>query len=110
MDDEKDFYTITYSNNILSWHMFNRSYRGLKIAVTDAAMREMVKHGRDMYFVVKILEWGYDAPRKRKEGTIEKWMDKGSKTFNAVIVKDYDEVIKEDCWVLIHLGKFSRRN
>jgi len=45
----------------------------------------------------------------RESGTIERWLNKGKKTYNAVIVKDYDEIAKEDVWVLIHFGKFTRR-
>jgi hypothetical protein len=89
--------------------MFGEKYNGLRIIVSDSAMRELMKEEKTLYDVVEILEQGYDAPRKRKEGTIEKWMDKGNKTFNAVIVQDYNELMKEDCWVLIHFGKFSRR-
>ena len=65
--------------------------------------------GMTLLDVLKILENGYDAPRKRKQGTIEKWLDKGNKTYNAVVVKDYNEILKEDVWVLIHFGKFGRR-
>jgi hypothetical protein len=89
--------------------MFGEKYKGLRIIVSDSAMRELMKEEKTLYDVVEILEQGYDAPRKRKEGTIEKWMDKGNKTFNAVIVQDYNEIMKEDCLVLIHFGKFSRR-
>lgn len=89
--------------------MFIEKYKGLRIAVTDSAMRELMKEEKTLYDVVKILENGYDAPRKRKKGIIEKWLDKGNKVFNVVIVKDYDEILKEDCWVLIHFGKFTRR-
>ena len=85
--------------------MFNEKYKGLRIAISNSAMQE----GKTIYDVIEILENGYDAPRKRKQGTIEKWLDKGKKTYNAVIVKDYHEILKEDCWVLIHFGKFSRR-
>lgn len=77
--------------------MFNNKYQGLRIAVSDSAMRELFKEGKTLYDVVEILEKGYDAPRKRKEGTIEKWLDKGKKTYNAVIVKNYHEILKEDC-------------
>jgi len=87
--------------------MFNEKYNGLRIAISDSAMRELMKEEKTLYDVVKILEEGYDAPRKRKKGIIEKWLNKGNKTFNAVIVKDYDEVMKEDCWLLIHFGKFT---
>ncbi|HLD18628.1 MAG TPA: hypothetical protein VJB90_01300 [Candidatus Nanoarchaeia archaeon] len=89
--------------------MFNDKYKGLRIAISDSAMRELMHEGKTIYDVIEILEEGQDAPRKRKQGTIEKWLNKGKKTYNAVIVKDYHEILKEDCWVLIHFGKFSRR-
>ena len=60
--------------------MFNDKYKGLRIAVSDSALRELVKEGKTLYNVVNILENGYDAPRKRKLGTVEKWLDKGKKT------------------------------
>ena len=89
--------------------MFYDKYKGLRIAISHSAMQELMHEGKTIYDVVEILENGYGAPRKRKEGTIEKWLDKGKKTYNAVIVKDYHEILKENCWVLIHFGKFSRR-
>ena len=89
--------------------MFNEKYKGLRIAISHSAMQELMQEGKTIYDVVEILENGYDAPRKRKSGTIEKWINKGKKTYNAVIVKDYHEILKEDCWVLVHFGKFSRR-
>jgi len=89
--------------------MFNEKYKGLRIAISHSAMQELMQEGKTIYDVVEILETGYDAPRKRKSGIIEKWLDKGKKTYNAVIAKDYHEILKEDCWVLIHFGKFTRR-
>ena len=89
--------------------MFDDKYDGLRIAISHSAMQELMQEGKTIYDVVDILEKGYDAPRKRKSGTIEKWLDKGKKTYNAVIVKDYYEILKEDCWVLTHFGKFTRR-
>jgi len=89
--------------------MFNDRYKGLRIAISHSAMKELMQEGKTVYDVVEILENGYDAPRKRKQGTVETWLDKGKKTYNVVIAKDYHEILKEDCWVLIHFGKFSRR-
>ena len=89
--------------------MFNEKYKGIRIAISHSAMQELMQEGKTIYDVVEILENGYYAPRKRKSGTIEKWLNKGKKTYNAVIVKDYHEILKEDCWVLIHFGKFTRR-
>lgn len=89
--------------------MFFVKYKGLRIASSLSATRELMKEEKTMFDIVEILNDGYDAPRKRKKGTIEKWLDKGKKTYNAVIVKDFDETMKEEVWVLIHFGKFSRR-
>lgn len=90
--------------------MFDIKYKGLKIIVSDSAMRELIKHEKSLYEILDILEEGYDAPRQRAEGTEEKWLDKGNKTFNVVICKDYNEVLNEEVWVLIHFGKFARKN
>tara|TARA_Y100000034_G_C6513327_1_gene220636 strand:+ start:95 stop:373 length:279 start_codon:yes stop_codon:yes gene_type:complete len=89
--------------------MFSDKYQGLRIAPSMSATRELMKYGKTMFDVVDILEEGYDAPRKRKEGTIERWLDKGNKTYNVVIVRDYNEILKEEVWVLTHFGKFTRR-
>ncbi len=99
----------TYVNYICLRSMFGEKFKGLRIIVSDSAMRELTQEEKTLHDVVWTLEQGYDAPRKRKKGTVEKWLDKGNKTFNAVIVQDYNEIMKEDCWVLIHFGKFSRR-
>tara|TARA_Y100000310_G_scaffold317846_1_gene371191 strand:+ start:14361 stop:14636 length:276 start_codon:yes stop_codon:yes gene_type:complete len=88
--------------------MFSEKYQGLRIVVSNAAILELIKEGKTLVDIVEILETGYDAPRKRKIGTIEKWLDKGNKTFNAVVVGDYNNFNKENVWVLIHFGKFSR--
>lgn len=74
-----------------------------------SATRELMKEEKTVLDVLRILEEGYDAPRKRKSGTIEKWLDKGTKTYNAVIAGDYDETMREEVWVLIHFGRFTRR-
>ena len=89
--------------------MFNEKYKGLRIAISHSAMQELMQEGKTIYDVIEILENGYDAPRKRKQGTIEKWLDKGKKTYNVVIVDDYHEILKENCLVLTHFGKFTRR-
>src|SRR3989344_3969463 len=89
--------------------MLGETYNGLRIVVSDSAMRKLMKEEKTLYDVVEILEKGYDAPRKRKQGISEKWLDKRNKTFNAVVARDYNEIMKEDCWILIHFGKFSRR-
>lgn len=89
--------------------MFCARYERLRIAVSHSAMSELMKENKTLRDVIEILEQGYDAPRKRKTGTIEKWLNEGRKVFNVVIIKSYDEIMKEECWVLVHFGKFTRR-
>ena len=50
--------------------MFNEKYKGLRIVVSDSAMRDLMNEEKTLYDVVGVLEEGYDAPRKRKAGTI----------------------------------------
>lgn len=103
----------TYANNICCKHIpncpYSCKYEGIKIIVSNSAMRELMKEGKTLYDVVEVLELGRDAPRKRKKDIIEKWFDKGTKTYNVVIAKDYNEIMKEECWVLIHFGRFTKR-
>ena len=89
--------------------MFNATYQGLKVVPSISATHEMLKHDKSIDDIVDVLEQGYPSPRRRKKGTIERWIDRGNKTFNAVIVKDYNAEEKEDVWVLIHFGKFTKR-
>ena len=72
-------------------------------------MRELMQEGLTLDDVQEILEQGHDAPRKRKKGCIEKWLDRGNKTYNAVVARDYNETLKEEVWVLVHFGKFGRK-
>ena len=90
--------------------MLDARYEGLRIVPSLSAMRELMKHGKTLSDVVCILKQGQDAPRKRKKGVIERWLGKGSKTYNAVVAKDFNEQSSEEVWVLIHFGKFSRKS
>lgn len=99
----------TYVNYICNNSMSVPTYQGLKVVPSISSIDEMLKHGKSIDDIVYFLEEGYTSPRKRKKDTIEKWIDKGKKTFNAVIVKDYNAEEKQDVWVLIHFGKFTKR-
>ncbi len=106
IEKEKDL--NTYVENIC-YNTFAVYYQELRVDVTQAAMRELIYYEKTLDDVLEILHNGDYAPRKRKEGTIEKWLGKGNKTFNVVIVKDYHVTLKEDVWLLIHFGKFTKR-
>lgn len=99
---------MTYFNNIRYENTLNARYEGLRIFVSNAAMRELCKHGWSTEDVVEILIEGKDAPRKRKKDTIERWLTRKNKVYVAVIARDYHEKLKEECWVLIHFGKFGK--
>ena len=74
--------------------MFNILYKGLKIVVSDAAMWELIKESKTLWDVKEILENGYDSPRKRSKNIIERWSDKGNKTHQVVVVRDYNRVLR----------------
>ncbi len=100
---------MTYSDNIRFEDTFAAKYQGLRIFISHAAMRELYKYGKSSASVVEVLEMGKDAPRKRGAGIIERWLTKKDKTYVAVIARDYHRILKEECWVLIHFGKFGRK-
>lgn len=99
----------TYVDDICSWHMSFVRYKGLVLVPSYAAAQELMREGKELLDALDVLQNGKDAPRKRKKGTFEKWLSKRKKTYNAVIVKDYNEKMQEEVWVLVHFGKFSRR-
>lgn len=88
--------------------MFNIRYSGLRLIPSKSAGEEMLKYGICIEDCREILEKGYE-PRKRGKDTIEKWTDFGDKTYNVVVVKDYDEILKEEAWVIIHVGRFTKK-
>ena len=90
--------------------MLNLRYRGLRIVPTLSAAREMADLGMMLLDVQEVLESGYSAPRLRRKGTIEKWLSIGKKTYNVVLVKDHDEYLNEEIWLIIHRGRFSRKS
>lgn len=108
MPDSEPKSLNTYVINICYRDMPMPRFMGLKIVVSNSAMRELFKFGKDMSDIIKVLEQGHDAPRKRAKGTIEKWLNKGNKTYNVVVIKDYHRLLKEDVWAVIHFGKFTR--
>ena len=104
----KGLNNMTYSNDIRYEDTLNARYEGLRIFVSDAAMRELCEYGWSTQDVVEILVNGQDAPHKRKQGIIERWLPRKNKVYVAVITKDYHKILKEDCWVLIHFGKYGK--
>ena len=102
----KDLYT--YVLDICHINTLDARYKGLRVVPSISAMRELMKYGKTLADAVVVLEEGYDAPRKRGRGKIERWLERGNKIFNAVVAKDYNEKAREEVWVLIHFGKFSR--
>ncbi len=101
----KDLYTFVI--NILHLNTLDVRYKGLRIVPSASAMRDLMKQGRTLAHAAEVLERGYGAPRKRGRGKSEKWLDKGRKTYNAVIAKSHHD--REDVWILIHFGRFTRK-
>ena len=89
--------------------MFELTYNGLKLIPSKTASREMIKSELRIANCKKILKQGYDAPRKRAKGTVEKWYDKGNKTYNVVVVKSFNYLYNEEVYLIKHVGKFTKK-
>ena len=89
--------------------MFDIRYKGLRLIPSKSAGRELIQYGFMIEDCKEILDRGY-SPRKRKEGTIEKWMDIGSKTYNVVVVQSFNYLYNEDVYLITHFGGFTKKN
>ncbi len=88
--------------------MFNIRYKGLRLIPSKSASEELFKHGLMLCFCKEILENGYDAPRKRAKDTEERWLNRGSKTYNVVVVRSFNYLYNEEVWLIIHVGRFTK--
>ncbi|MBU2638841.1 MAG: hypothetical protein KJ955_07750 [Nanoarchaeota archaeon] len=76
--------------------------KGKPIVPTKEAATEIMQCGLDMDDIAEILEKGFDcSTSRRKKGTFEQGLRKGSKLIKAVAVE------KECMFLLIHVGKIS---
>lgn len=90
--------------------MLTPTYKGLSLIPTRSAMVEIFDMGFDLYMVSEILEKGYDCQRSpRKKGTLEKCLDRGSKTMKVVVVQSYNHDKEADVWAITHVGMFTKR-
>lgn len=71
---------------------------------------ELIKYGMDLDDVVEVLKEGYDCSRsKRRKGVLEKCINRRNKTVKVVVQRGFIELDGQECWELIHVGKFTRR-
>ncbi len=89
--------------------MFNLRYKGLRLIPSKSASDEMLRYGMRINDCRIVLEEGYDAPRKRRKDIEEKWLDRGKKTYNVVVVRSFNFMYNEDVWLITHVGKFTGR-
>ena len=82
-------------------------YKGLRLIASKSAIREIMRYGISVSDCKNILEEGFDAPRRRAEGTEEKWLREGTKTYNVVVVKDYNHFYEEAVYLITHIGRFG---
>src|SRR3989344_5126410 len=93
---------MTYFNDIRYEDMLTVRYEGLRLVPSKSARAELIKYGLLLNNCQRILIDGY-SPRKRKKGTIEKWLDKGDKTYNIVVVRLYNHFFREDIYLITHI-------
>jgi len=74
------------------------------------AMTEMMRLGMDEWDILELLQGGYDcSASRRREGTLEKCLDKAKKTIKVVAVRSHNWSLGCDVWAITHVGRFTRR-
>jgi hypothetical protein len=88
--------------------MFDLRYKGRRIEPSKEAVMELLHEGKDLYFVLEVLEDGYGCSASRRSPCIEeKCFRIGNKEYRAVAVKT--EVFHPDneiepVWRIIHFS------
>ena len=95
--------------------LYEPTYKGLPVITVQTrkgqknVVDELVEYGMDLNDVADVLNEGYNCSRsKRRKGVLEKCIDKGNKTIKVVVQRGNIELDGQDCWELIHVGKFGR--
>ncbi len=89
------------------------TYKGLPLIPVQSkrggknVLEELAKLNLDLFDVAEVLEDGYESHRKRKEDVIERYLDKGDKTVEAVIQKS--NCFEQEVWEVIHVGIFTKK-
>ncbi len=100
---------MTYPVDICLRNTLCVSYKKVRLIPSKSAMREMIKFGFTLTDCKELLERGYPAPRKRSTDTQERWVEKGTKIYNIVIVRTFNYFYSEEVYLITHIGKFTRR-
>lgn len=98
----------TYSNNIRFKDLLDFRFEGLKIIPSRTASREMSELKLDIDDCIYILEEGYSVT-KRGKGIVERCLDVGNKTYKVVVAKSYNYILKEEVYLITHVGKTSKK-
>jgi hypothetical protein len=88
--------------------MFGVRYKGLRVIPSRTAARELTRHGFMLEDCKEILERGY-SPRKRRSGTVERWLDYGRDTYNVVVVRPLNYASGEEVYLITHFGRFTKK-
>jgi hypothetical protein len=85
-------------------------FKGLPIIPTRSAMNEMSELGMTLWDVLEVLEYGQDCyASKRRNGTLERCLDKGKRTTKVVVIRSHNWSLCTDVWALVHVGQIARR-
>ena len=88
--------------------IFNVRFRGLRLVPSKAARIEMMRYGLMLENCLVMLENGKNAPRRRKRGTVERWIRKRGKVWNMVVKENYSTYEKEHVYLIVHVGCFRK--
>ena len=95
----------TYINDICLEHMLYPVWNGLPVVPTRAAIRELDRLHFDVPDAIEVLEKGYDCTRKGN--IVEKCIKERGKIIKIVVARSYSHFLSNECWTIIHAGKFK---
>jgi hypothetical protein len=83
-------------------------WRGAPLVPSDAATQELFRLGLELNDVKTVLEDGTETKRKREKNVIEKTLARKDCSIKVVVVESFSIALKEDCWLIVHVGSVKR--
>ena len=85
------------------------TFRKEDLRFTKAAYREIADYGLSTEELLECLNKGECSGRKRKDGVIEKCLNKKGRVLKVVAAESWDYAGKKIVWAIIHIGEVKRK-
>jgi hypothetical protein len=88
--------------------LFEARFLGRRLTATKSAHHELLHLSLDLFDVAGVLENGCDCAKSRRAcGKMERCFQVGRKVLRVVVAEDYNEFLRENVFVVIHVSMES---